>query len=237
MSPGPVPVIEALALERRFGHVIALRSVDLLVHAGEVVLLAGPNGAGKSTLLRCLAGIARPTRGSVRIRGASLRLAPAARSAVGFLSHQTFLYDDLTARENLRFAAALHDLDSVAPRVMDALNAAGLAQRADTRVGILSHGTRQRLAIARATLHDPAVLLLDEPFSGLDAAAAEQLRSAIATVRGRGRAVVCATHQPGDVWQIATRIVALRRGAVILDIARPATLDAFLARYQQALAA
>jgi heme exporter protein A len=231
------PIIEAISLERRFGHVIALRSVSLTIGAGEVVLLAGPNGAGKSTLLRCLAGLARPTRGSVRIAGDALRGNPVARSAVGFLSHQTLLYDDLTARENLRFAATLHGLDSVEQRVMDALNAAGLAQRADVRAGALSHGTRQRLSIARATLHAPLVLLLDEPFSGLDATAAEQLRGRIAAEATQGRAVVCVTHQPADLWPIATRIVVLDRGALVLDIARPATVDAFLASYNRALAA
>jgi heme ABC exporter ATP-binding subunit CcmA len=230
-------VIEAISLERRFGHVVALRSVDLTVRAGEVVLLAGPNGAGKSTLLRCLAGLARPTRGSVRVSGALLRQDPAARSGVGFLSHQTFLYDDLTARENLRFAATLHGLDSVEQRVMDALNAAGLAQRADARAGILSHGTRQRLSIARATLHGPAVLLLDEPFSGLDAPSVARLRNGIEADSVNGRAVVCVTHQPADIWQITTRIVVLNRGAVVLDISRPDSPEAFLDRYNQALAA
>jgi ABC-type multidrug transport system ATPase subunit len=156
---------------------------------------------------------------------------------VGFLSHQTFLYDDLTARENLRFAAALHGLDSVEQRVMDALNAAGLMQRADARAGILSHGTKQRLSIARATLHNPAALLLDEPFSGLDAVAGEQLRSRIAADADRGRAIVCVTHQPADIWRIATRVVVLKRGAVITDITRPATLEGFLTSYHQALAA
>jgi heme exporter protein A len=237
MNAPSTPIIEALSLERHFGHVVALRSVDLAVRAGEIVLLAGPNGAGKSTLLRCLAGLARPTRGAVRVAGALLRHDPRARSAIGFLSHQTFLYDDLTARENLRFAASLHGLGSVETRVMDALDAAGLAPRADTRTGILSHGTRQRLSIARATLHDPAVLLLDEPFSGLDVAAVEQLRLGLDADARRGRAIICVTHQPGDLWQIATRIVVLNRGALILDIARPATLDAFLGRYHQALAA
>ena len=242
MTPAPGPIIEARSLERRFGPVVALRSIDLTVHAGEVVLVAGPNGAGKSTLLRCLAGLARPTRGSVLVCGSLLRHDPAARSAVGFLSHQTFLYDDLSARENLRFAATLQGLDSVEQRVMDALNAAGLAQRADARAGTLSHGTRQRLSIARATLHAPAVLLLDEPFSGLDATASERLRAGISVDSDRARAtgrraVVCVTHQPADLWPIATRVVVLNRGTLVLDVARPATLEAFAASYDQAIAA
>lgn len=231
MNEPRAPIIEASSLERRFGHLVALRSVDLRVGAGEVVLVAGPNGAGKSTLLRCLAGLARPTRGTVRIAGTPIRESPQSRSAVGFLSHQTLLYDDLTARENLRFAATMHGLESVEMRVVDALNAAGLMQRAETRAGVLSHGTRQRLSIARATLHEPAALLLDEPFSGLDAAAAEQLRAGIAAHAGKGRAVVCVTHQPADIWPVATRVVVLNRGTVVVDAPRPATIEAFLASY------
>lgn len=237
MTTSPTPVIAATGLERRFGSVVALRSVAISVAAGEVVLLAGPNGAGKSTLLRTLAGLARPTRGTVEVQGISLRNRPEGRGAIGFLSHQNFLYDDLTARENLRFAATLHGLASVEERVMDSLNAAGLAQRADARAAVLSHGMRQRLAIARATIHDPAVLLLDEPFSGLDAASVVQLRDGLATGVARGRAVVCVTHQPADLWQIATRVVLLERGAIVFDTPRQHTLEEFQAACAQSGAA
>lgn len=232
-----LPVLTACGLERRFGRVMALRSVDFALAAGEVVLLAGPNGAGKSTLLRTLAGLVRPTRGSVLVSGKALRRNPAARSAIGFLSHQTLLYDDLTARENLRFAATLHGLESVEERVMDALDAAGLTQRADARVVELSHGMRQRLSIVRATLHDPAVLLLDEPFSGLDAASVTHFRADLAAGVARGRAIVCVTHQPADIWQIATRVVLLHRGAVVFDTPRHDTLGAFQVAADRALAA
>ena len=237
MQPPQSPVIVATGLERRFGSVVALRSVAISVSAGEVVLLAGPNGAGKSTLLRTLAGLARPTHGTVEVQGISLRNRPEGRGAIGFLSHQNFLYDDLTARENLRFAATLHGLSSVEQRVMDSLHAAGLAQRADIRTAVLSHGMRQRLAIARATLHDPALLLLDEPFSGLDAASVEQLRGGLAAGAGRGRAVICVTHQPADLWQIATRVVFLDRGAIVLDTPRHRTLEEFHAACARSVAA
>ena len=237
MTTTPTPVIAACGLERRFGPVVALRSVDLTVGAGEVVLLAGPNGAGKSTLLRTLAGLARPTRGTVQVKGIPLRSDPMARSAIGFLSHQTFLYDDLTARENLRFAATLHGLDAVEHRVMDALDGAGLTPRADARAAVLSHGMRQRLSIARATLHDPAILLLDEPFSGLDAASVSQLRLGLTVGAARGRAVICVTHQPADIWQITTRVVLLRCGAVMFDSPRPDTLDEFFAACEVGVAA
>ena len=237
MTPATPPVVAVNRLERRFGHVIALRSVDLTIAAGEVVVLAGPNGAGKSTLLRCVAGLIRPTRGGVRILGRQLRTDPAARSLVGFLSHQNFLYDDLTARENLRFAGQLHGLDDIETRVRDALDAAGLTPRAETRTGVLSHGMRQRLAIARATLHEPAILLLDEPFTGLDAGASELLQRSIQADVERGRAVICVTHQLAEIWQIATRVVMLDRGVVISDRPRPPSLDEFLAGYRQLFAA
>jgi heme exporter protein A len=237
MNPATSPVIVARGVERCFGHVVALRSIDLAVHAGEIVLLAGPNGAGKSTLLRCLAGLTRPTRGSVRIHERQLRTDPGARALVGFLSHQNFLYEDLTARENLRFAARIYGLDDAEHRVTEALDAAALAPRGDTRVGMLSHGMRQRLAIARATLHGPAVLLFDEPFTGLDAAAADLLQGRIRTEADQGRAVICVTHQPAEVWRHATRVVMLDRGAVVLDVPRPSSLDEFLAGYRRLFAA
>jgi heme ABC exporter ATP-binding subunit CcmA len=237
MTNLPVPLVVARDLARRFGHVVALRSVSLSVAPGEVVLLAGPNGAGKSTLLRVLAGLVRPTSGSVTIGGEQLRASPSARAAIGFLSHQTFLYDDLTARENLRFAARLQGLDSIETRVMDALNAAGLLQRAESRAAVLSHGSRQRLSIARATLHAPRVLLLDEPFSGLDAASVRRLSESMADGAAGGRALICVTHQPADIWQIATRVVLLQRGSVVLDTPRPELLGDFLAAAEQAVTA
>jgi heme exporter protein A len=237
MNPATSPILVARGLERRFGHVVALQSIDLAVNAGDVILLAGPNGAGKSTLLRCLAGLTRPTRGTVRIHDRQLRTDLAARALVGFLSHQNFLYEDLTARENLRFAARMYGLDGVERRVIDALDTAGLTPRADARVGMLSHGLRQRLAIARATLHGPAVLLLDEPFTGLDAAATDLLQGRIQAEAGQGRAVICVTHQPAEIWLHATRVVMLDRGATVLDIPRPLSLDEFVAGYRRLFAA
>jgi heme exporter protein A len=235
--PAAPLILEVAALERRYGATIALRSVTLELGPGEVVLVAGANGAGKSTLLRCMAGLLRPTRGTIRVAGHDLLRDPAARSRVGFLSHQTMLYDDLTARENLRFAAALHRLDRVDARVRDALDAAALTPRADTRTGLLSHGTRQRLAIARATLHQPALLLLDEPFSGLDAGAADLLRDRVQCHAGAGRSVFCVTHQLGDLWAYATRVLLLDRGRLVLDQPRPDTIDVFVAQCRPLLAA
>ncbi len=226
------PLLAVSGLERRFGRFVALAGVELAVDAGEMILLTGPNGAGKSTLLRAAAGLMRPSRGTVRVGGHDVQRDQAARSLVGFLSHQTMLYDDLTARENLRFAADLHGLDGAPAQVRDALDAAGLTPRADQRAAGLSHGTRQRLSIARATLHRPRVLLLDEPFSGLDAGAAALLRDAIRAVVSRGGAVICATHQPADCWDLVTRVVTVVRGRVALDMPRPARSEDFTVQYQ-----
>lgn len=223
-------------VERRFGRVVALAAVNLEIAAGEVVLLLGPNGAGKTTLLRCIAGLARPLRGSVRIAGRDVHADAGARGQLGLLSHQAMVYDDLTARENLRFAAALHGLDAVEQTVQDALVAVGLTRAADSRVAGFSRGTLQRLAIARATLHRPALLLLDEPFTGLDAASANDLRHRITAERAAGRGVICVTHEPGEAWLPATRIVVLSAGRVVLDIPRPDSLEEFRVTYTRAIA-
>jgi len=236
MSPDPTPLVVARGVERKFGSVVALRGVDLDITAGEVVLLLGPNGAGKSTLLRCIAGLARPSRGSILVAGRDVHADPAARAALGLLSHHAFVYDDLTARENLRFAAALHGLDNVEARVGTAIEAVGLTRWADTTVAGFSRGTLQRLAIARSTLHHPALLLLDEPFTGLDANSAIDLRNRITAERIAGRAVVCVTHEPGEAWLPATRVVVLSAGRLVLDIPRPDSLEEFRVTYSQAIA-
>ncbi|MEO5799474.1 MAG: heme ABC exporter ATP-binding protein CcmA [Gemmatimonadales bacterium] len=237
MTPDVLPLVAVRGVERRFGRIVALAKVSLEIEAGEVVLLLGPNGAGKSTLLRCIAGLARPLRGSVRVAGRDVHADPAARAQLGFLSHQAFVYDDLTARENLRFAAALYGLDGIEHRVQDALDGVGLTRGADTTVGGFSRGMLQRLSIARATIHQPPLLLLDEPFTGLDAASANDLRHRIAAERSAGRGVICVTHEPGEAWLPATRVVVLVAGKVVLDIPRPDSLEEFRVSYARAVAA
>lgn len=235
--PPTAPLLAVEGVQRRFGALVALAGVDLVVERGEVVLLAGPNGAGKSTLLRCVAGLARPTRGRVHVAGCDVHRELAARAGIGLLSHHALLYDDLTARENLRFAATLHGLDNAEERIATALAAAELTQRADTRVGAFSRGMLQRLAIARAVLHAPALLLLDEPFTGLDLPAANALRQRVAELAGTGHGIVCVTHEPGELWDVATRVVILHRGRVVHDAPRADALDRFRAAYLGLIAA
>lgn len=220
-SPSPAAAISATGLVRRFGAITALSGVDLTVTAGELVLLVGANGAGKTTLLRILAGLARPLRGAVLVAGRDLHADPEARRAVGFLSHSALLYEDLTPRENLAFAAALHRLHDSGVVVTRALEMAGLEARADRPTRGCSRGMLQRLALARATLHDPPILLLDEPFTGLDAQASRALVSQLIVDRDRGRAIVAVTHDPEVLWSAATRVVLLEGGTVALDVPRP----------------
>lgn len=194
------PAVAARGVSRRYGGRWVLRDVSLDVPPGDVLLLLGPNGAGKTTLIRILAGLVRPTRGEV-----------ARRAAVGMVAHHSMLYDALTARENLAFFARLHGLADRA-RVMALLELLGLHQVADQRVGTFSRGMVQRLAIARALLHDPALLLLDEPLTGLDESASRIVLGVLWERRAAGGAVVIATHQFAELLDLASRVGFLLGG-------------------------
>lgn len=207
------PVFEAERITRRFRGVPAVDAVSLRVRAGESVCLLGPNGAGKTTLLRLAASLARPSSGVLRYQGAPAREAfPAARGWIGFASHHSLLYPELTVRENLEFHRRLHRAET---DLGDLLARHGLLAVADTPARWLSRGTAQRATLARALLHAPALLLLDEPFSGLDAAAGERLSERIREARERGAALIAATHDVGRGLAIADRFIVLRRGRVI----------------------
>ncbi len=207
------PVFEAERVTRRFRGVPAVDDVSLRVAAGESVCLLGPNGAGKTTLLRLSASLARPSTGTLRYRGVAAREAfPGARGWIGFASHHSLLYPELTVRENLEFHRRLH---RAATNLDDLLVHHGLAAVADTPARWLSRGTAQRATLARALLHGPDLLLLDEPFSGLDAAAGERLFDRIREARERGAALITATHDVDRGLAVADRFVVLRRGRVI----------------------
>src|SRR4051812_11623065 len=187
-------LLEARGLRRSFGRVRVLQGLDLSLRPGEALAIIGPNGAGKTTLLRMLAGLMRPSGGEVRVLGQPLGLSThKARRPIGFLSHQSLLYDDLTLLENLSLAARLYLLDSPIDRARAALGAAGLADRAGELPRRLSRGLVQRAALARSMLHDPLVILLDEPFSGLDAAASSLLRDDLQGRLSRGAGLVLVT--------------------------------------------
>ena len=228
------PLLAARGLRRSFGRVRVLHDISLSLAAGEVLAVAGPNGAGKSTLLRILAGLMRPTAGEVRVLDRPLTAdAAETRRAIGLLSHQTLLYDDLTLLENLTFAARLYGLANPGAAARGALEAAGLASRAEDSPRKLSRGLLQRAAIARAMLHQPRLLLLDEPFTSLDAASAERLRAALAARRDEGLGLVIVTHHLGEVWDLATRVAVLVEGRWVCDEPRAGPLTGFLPRYRE----
>jgi heme exporter protein A len=228
------PLVEARGLSRRYGAVRALDGVDLVLNRGDVFLLLGPNGAGKSTLLRALAGLLRPTRGTIRIGGRELRRDdPDARRAVGLLSHQSLLYDELTLRENLELTATLYDLRDPRAQARAALTEQGLDDRAESRPRQLSRGLLQRAALARALMHRPSLLLLDEPFTGLDSPASQRLDAQLRLLVGNGTTLVIVTHHASEAWELATRIGVLRQGRWVYDAERAGDMHGFQREYQE----
>ncbi|HZI75226.1 MAG TPA: heme ABC exporter ATP-binding protein CcmA [Gemmatimonadales bacterium] len=227
-------LLDARGLYRSFGRTRILRGVDLTLRRGEVLAVLGPNGAGKTTLLRLLAGLMRPTAGEIRLLGerVSGRSDPR-RSVVGFVSHQSLLYDDLTLEENLAFAARLHGVERPREAAARALAAAGLADRRTELPRRLSRGLLQRAAIARSLIHSPQVLLLDEPFTGLDAAAADRFRNTVSDALPSGLAAVVVTHYPGEIWDLATHVGVLIEGRWAVYQTRSGDLDALEDRYRQ----
>jgi heme exporter protein A len=218
----PAAAIELDGLTRRYGERVALEGVTLAVPAGATLVVFGPNGAGKSTLLRVLATLLRPHAGAVRILGRAL---PgdgwAVRGRIGLLAHEPLLYRDLSGRENLRFHARLHGVSF--ERVEALLEQVGLRLRAGDRVHTYSRGMVQRLAVCRAVLHDPAVLLLDEPRANLDPAAAELVEPLIGAASSRTRVVT--SHDPAGGLAEADLALGLRAGRA--DLVAPASeLDA-----------
>jgi heme exporter protein A len=206
VQPSADRVIEAQGLVREYGPVLAVDGVDLALDEGEFLVIFGPNGAGKSSLLGMLAGALRPTRGTVSIRNEPLDHSDGEwRGRIGVLSHRGFLYGHLTAEENLRFYGRLFGLGDLDRRIPERLDRVGLADRARFQVRQLSHGMRQRLSLARALLHDPDVVLLDEPYTGLDPSAAAVLRDVLRELRDGRRTVVMVTHNLTEGLELATR--------------------------------
>ena len=201
------PAITVRKVAKFFGDFPALRGVDLEAPRGAVLALLGRNGAGKTTLLEILAGLSQPTSGEVLVEdGSSLK------RKVGYLGHGSWLYEDLTAAENLEFYGNLYSVDDL-PRKIDAwLDETALKRFRDSRVAEFSRGMRQRLAAARAFLHDPAVLLLDEPWTALDDRAIEFLSERIRKSRADGRTIIVCSHQLREALEIADEVAVLERG-------------------------
>lgn len=214
------PIIEVRELSKAFGLLPALQGLDFSVGRGEWVLLFGANGSGKSTLLRLLSGLCKPTAGAIRIGGWELpREAVAVRAQIGLVAHRPLLYENLTARENLDFFGKLYGMaaEARAERGRDLLQQVGLTRSADRIVRTFSRGMKQRLSIARALLHQPEILLLDEPYSGLDQAACQVLDELLAAAQNAGGAIILSTHQLGRAPETAERALALAGGKIIFD--------------------
>jgi heme exporter protein A len=217
------PVVEAVAVEKWYGPLPAVRQVGFGLAAGEFLTIFGPNGAGKTTLLRMLAGAVRPTRGEIRIGGEPLDHSDATwRRRIGVLSHQTFLYAHLTAAENLHFYGRLYGLGERRERVEEALREVGLWERRDDRVQGFSRGMQQRLALARTLLHGPELVLLDEPYTGLDPHASAMLRGVLEHLKDGRRTVVLVTHNLAQGLELADRVVVQVAGRWVSDEARSA---------------
>ncbi|HLF41635.1 MAG TPA: ABC transporter ATP-binding protein, partial [Acidimicrobiia bacterium] len=213
----PVLGIELDRVRRSFGPQVGLAGVDLVIPQGSYVILMGPNGAGKTTLLRVMAGLATPTAGTVRIAGIDLRHAgPGLRAQVGFVSHESMLYPDLSAADNLLFQARLFGLPRPEAAVQAVAEQLDLTRFIDRRVRHLSRGMRQRTAVARALLHEPRVVLFDEPYTGLDEAAARSLARLLRSLHTPERTLVVATHELGRALTSgAQRLVVLNGGRIV----------------------
>lgn len=218
-------MIRIQGLVKRYGLNVALRGVDLQVAEGEVVTLVGPNGAGKSTLMRIVATLLTPTGGEVSVGGWEFpQDADKVRRHIGLVSHQSLLYHDLSAADNLTFFARLYQLDNESERVNEALKRVGLFARQRDPVGSFSRGMVQRLTIARATLHEPDVLLMDEPYTGLDQDASFLLDSLLKQEAEKGRTILMITHDLVHGLQMSDRIAILKNGRIVADM-ESATID------------
>ena len=202
--------VRGLSFERA-GRLV-LNDINLCVEPGQIAAVMGANGAGKTTLLRCLAGLAQPTSGHVLWFGQSPRRSVALRRAIGMVAHQDWLYAELTPRENLLFAAGMYNVGSATARVEQLLSESGLLPYAKMGTDQLSHGMRRRLSVCRALVHGPRILLLDEPFSGLDADGQQWLGRLLVQLRATGVAICLTTHHYELAQRIVDRLLKLSGG-------------------------
>jgi len=223
-------MLSAEGLRHTYGRVVALDGVSFTLAPGQTLAIFGPNGAGKTTLLKVLAGLIRPQQGRASVAGG--------RRAVGWIGHQSHLYGQLSVLENLVFWAALYGVPSAerGARATALLERLGLSDQAGQPVWSLSRGLTQRAAIAKALVHDPRVLLLDEPFTGLDLAAAAELRNLLGELRGTGRVLVLATHNVDEGVELATDVAFQRQGRFVELAARGERgADEIAAAYRRAV--
>ena len=219
MSARTVPPLQASSLVREYGGRRVVDGVDVEVAAGECLALFGPNGAGKTTLLRMMAGLLRPTAGSAQVAGLPVRGAEG-RGRVGLVTHGSMLYGALTALENVELAARLHGVPTPRQAALDALAAMRVADRAGVAARALSRGLQQRVSIARAIVHDPRAVLLDEPFTGLDDAGASALTEALTELSAHGAALLLVTHNVTEGLALAGRVAVMVAGRIVRTMSR-----------------
>jgi heme exporter protein A len=218
----PPSAVEAAGLVRSFGSRRAVDGVTFSLSPGDCLTVFGPNGAGKTTLLRVVAGLLRPTEGRVLVRGHELREDGAARAGVGLISHQSMLYGALTARENVEFAARLYGVADPRAAADEVLTRMRIAGRSETRVRALSRGLQQRVSIARAIVHAPTMVLLDEPYTGLDAAGGAALTEMLSELRAGGATMVLVTHNVDEGLALATHAAIMLCGRFVRSDGRDA---------------
>jgi heme exporter protein A len=221
VSTHAAPAIEARQVRKHFGHAVALKGVDFALPQGDFLTLFGPNGAGKTTLVRIFATLAYPSSGDIRIFGQALAEGSSdLRRRIGVVSHKSFLYGALTASQNLLFYARMFDLPDPHRRVEEILERVGLAHRMHDAVGTFSRGLEQRCAIARALIHDPDLLLFDEPFTGLDPEAADQLMGLLHQLHDASRTVLLTSHDLNRGAEMADQIAILAAGTLVYQARR-----------------
>jgi heme exporter protein A len=220
-APADGPQLRFDKIDKRYGGLYALRRVSLEIAKGECVVLAGRNGSGKTTLLRIAARLARPTSGAVTFAGDN-------GAVPGFVAHSTLVYDELTAEENLLLFSRLLGVPDAAARVAGLLEEIALTDRRTSLVRTFSRGMRQRMALARALLHRPSVLLLDEPATGLDSVSVTWLAKTLRRLRDSGCTILMSLHGESEISALATRAIRLESGSVAADSAAGASLGSIL---------
>jgi heme exporter protein A len=211
-------MIEIRGLVKRYGHIQAIRGIDLTIPTGSYTTLFGPNGAGKTTLMKILSTLTRPTLGTVAVGGRDLfEEQEEIRGTIGVISHNSFLYGSLSAQENLRFYSSLYGIEHAAERCNHLLCEVGLEKRRDDQVRTFSQGMKQRLSIARALLADPAIVLLDEPFNGLDQHAARMLQRILGELHDGKRTIMMITHNLSQGLEGTDRVLILVKGRIAHD--------------------
>jgi heme exporter protein A len=211
--------IETQGLTKSFGSRRALAGVDLSVGHGECLTIFGPNGAGKTTLIKLLATLSKPSAGSARVDGMDIRSqAFQVRRRLGVVTHSTFLYNELTVSENLRFYGRMYRVPNLEHRIREVVSQVQLESRLHDRVGTLSHGMQKRVAIARAVLHNPSILLLDEPETGLDPQATLMMRQILDALNSGDRTVVMTTHNLERGLEFADQVAILHRGSIVYRV-------------------